>query len=91
MQISPGTLVFSRDMFIDVPIISNLKDIQDRRQQLIDKNLRRHNKKRYDYHHKVGDLIMIKKYYDPNKLEPRLHGPYIIVECRTNGTSCFHV
>ena len=29
--------------------------------------------------------IMI-KYYDPDKLEPRLHGPYIIVECRTNST-----
>ena len=24
--------------------------------------------------------------YDPTKLDERLHGPYLIVECRTNGT-----
>lgn len=85
MQTSPGTLVLAQDMFIDVPVISNLIEIQDRRQPLINENLRRHNRKRYDYHHKVGELIMV-KYYDPNKLEPRLHGSYIIVECRTNST-----
>ena len=44
-----------------------------------------HNKKRYDYHYKVNELVMIKA-YDPNKMEPRLHGPYPITECRTNGT-----
>ena len=85
IQTSPRTLVFAQDMFIDVPVISNLIEIRDRGQQFINENLRRHNSKRYDYHHKVRDLIMIKD-DEPNKLEPRLHGPHAIVECRTNGT-----
>jgi len=85
MRTSPGALVFRRDMFIDVPILSGLLTIRNRRQQLIDQNLMRHNRKRYDYHYRVGDLIMIKK-YDPTKMEEKLHGPYPIHDLRTNGT-----
>ena len=45
LNTSPGNLVFNRDMFVDVPLISNLAAIRDRRQQLIDENLIRENKK----------------------------------------------
>ena len=33
LNTSPGNLVFNRDMFVDVPLISNLAAIRDRRQQ----------------------------------------------------------
>ena len=85
MKTSPGALTFRRDMFIDVPIMADLIAIRNNRQQLIDTNLTRHNRKRYDYHYRLGQRIMV-KVYDPVKMEEKLHGPYPIMELRTNGT-----
>ena len=72
-------------MFIDVPIIADLIVIRNRRQQLNDNNLLRHNRKRYDHHYRLGDMIMA-KVHDPTKMQEKLHGPYPIIELRTNGT-----
>ena len=89
MQNSPGEIVYGRDMFLDIPVIADLEAIQQRRQLLINQNLVRMNRKRFDHHYKVGDLVMIKK-YDPRKGDERLHGPYPILETRTNGTIVVH-
>ncbi len=40
LHMSPGAFVFRRDMFLNIPLIANLQTIQDRRQLLIDENLR---------------------------------------------------
>ena len=72
-------------MFVDVPVMTDLIAIRERRQALIDSNLMRHNKKRYDYKYWIGENVMVKM-YDPNKGEERLHGPYPITELCTNGT-----
>ena len=85
MKTSPGALTFRRDMFVDVPILADLVAIRNNRQQLIDNNLIRHNCKRYDYHYRLGDRIMV-RVYDPTKIQEKLHGPYPILELRTNGT-----
>ena len=85
MMNSPGEIVFQCDMFINVPVIANLAAIQEQRQLLIDRQTLRQNRSRYDHHYKVNDWINVKK-YDPTKGEERLHGPYQIVETRTNGT-----
>ena len=45
----------------------------------------RHNRKRYNHHYRVGDEVIVVR-YDPTKLQEKLHGPYPIVEIRTNGT-----
>jgi len=85
MRTSPGALVFHRDMMIDVPLLVDIDAIRGRKQQLIDNNLIRENKKRIDYNYEVGDRVWI-KHYDPKKLEPRLHGPYRITRIYVNGT-----
>ena len=85
MQHTPGEIVFQRDMLLDIPVIADLVAIRERRQLLIDENLRRQNEKRIEYHYKVGEYVMI-KVYDPSKGEDKLHGPYKIQETRTNGT-----
>ena len=72
-------------MFVDAPVMADLIAIRNRRQQLIDDNLIRHNRKLYDCHCRLGDLIMVKA-YDPTKMQEKLHGPYPILELRTNGT-----
>ena len=64
MQHSPG--VFQKDMFYDIPVIADLVAIRERRQLLIDENLRRQNEKRIEHHYKVNDWAMI-KVYDPKK------------------------
>ena len=72
-------------MFVDVLIMSDLIAIQNNRQQLIDSNLIRYNRKRYDYHYRLRQRVMMKT-YDPVKMQEKLHGPYPILELRTNGT-----
>ena len=66
MQHTPGEIVFQRDMLLDVPVIADLVAIRERRQLLIDENLRRQNEKRIEHHYKVGDFVWI-KVYDPAK------------------------
>ena len=60
LGISPGALVFRRDMFLDLPIMVDLVRIQQKRQMLIDENLMRQNKKRRDFNYAVGQEVLIK-------------------------------
>ena len=68
MQSSPGKTVFQRDMFLDIPVIADLVAIRERRQLLIDENLRRQNRRRYEHHYKVGDYVWIKVMTLPRKM-----------------------
>ena len=72
-------------MFVDLPVIVDLLAMQDKRQALIDENLRRQNAKRREFRYEVGGEVLIKS-VDPRKLEPRAHGPYTITRVFTNGT-----
>eukprot|EP00957_Ditylum_brightwellii_P203516 15334982-Ditylum_brightwellii.AAC.1 len=55
LGMTPGALAFHRDMLIDLPIIADLLAIQQKRQVLIDENLRRQNLKRRDWNYAVGE------------------------------------
>ena len=48
---SPGSLVFNRDMFLNIPLIADWHAITQRREHLINENLIRENQKRrrFDY------------------------------------------
>ena len=74
-------------MLLDIPVIADLVAIRQRRQLLIDKNLRRQNEKRIENHYKVGDYVWI-KVYDPAKGDDTLRGPYEIQETRTAVCIC---
>ena len=82
---SPGALVFGRDMFLNVPLTADWLIIQKHRQQLIDENLRRQNKRRHDFDYVQGGKIL-KKVIDPTKLGYRHTGPYLIQQVHSNGT-----
>ena len=62
METSPGVAVFNQDMLINVPLLTNLIAIRDWRQQVIDNNLMRINKRRVDYNYNFGDRFMIIQY-----------------------------
>lgn len=85
LGISPGALVYQRDMFLDLPIIADLVLLQEKRQAIIDENLRRQNLKQREFTYEVGQSVLVKT-VDPNKMEPRAHGPYPIMQVFTNGT-----
>ena len=85
LQNSPGSIVYNRDMLIDVPLIADLTVIRDRRQALVDENLRRQNSKRREHTYTVGQYVWVKNYKE-DKMLPKLLGPYPIVQVFTNGT-----
>ena len=82
---SPGALVFSRDMFLDIPLTADWQIIQQRREQLVNEDLRRKNAKRIRFDYAQGQRVL-KKRHKPNKLGLRTEGPYEITRVHTNGT-----
>ena len=82
---SPGSLVFNRDMFLNIPLIANWHAITLRREHLIHENLLRENQKRrrYDY---MPQQRVLKKRWKPRKLDERTSGPYRVVHTHVNGT-----
>ena len=72
-------------MFLDRPLKADLVTIQQKRQQLIDENLRRQNTKRREFVYEVGQLVLVKT-VNPNKLKPRAIGPFPIQRVYQNGT-----
>ena len=82
---TPGALAFSRDMFLNIPLIADWQAIAARREQHINDNLRRANQKRRQYDYTAGQKIL-KKVHNPTKLGVRTSGPYTIQHVHVNGT-----
>jgi hypothetical protein len=82
---SPGSLVFNRDMFLNIPLITDWHAITLKQEHLIHENLLRENKKRrqYDY---VPQQCILKKCWKPCKLDKRTIGLYGVVQTHVNGT-----
>ena len=55
MKNSLQKIVFARDMFINVPVLSDLISVRQRYQLLIDQNLMQHNLKIYNYKYRIGE------------------------------------
>ena len=84
-QATPGQLVFGRDMIWNLPHIADWRYIQQRKQDMINKNNERENSKRIEHDYAVGDKIL-KRISNTYKLERSKEGPYEIVRVHTNGT-----
>ena len=80
---TPGALAFSRDMFLNVPLIADWQAISARREQHINDNLRRANQKRRQYDYTTGQKIL-KKVHNPTKLGVRTSGRYTIQRVHVN-------
>ena len=85
MRVSPGALVFHRDMILNVPLQAELLAIRDRRQQLIDYSLQRANAKRHFYDYRINDYVSDLT-IDPTKLAARAPNRFRITQVHTNGT-----
>ena len=85
LQISPGALVFHRDMLMPIPIIADYNVLRNRRQTIIDENNRRENLRRRFRDYEPGDEIL-KLVYNPATLADRAIGPFIVQQVHVNGT-----
>ena len=85
LKATPGSLVFHRDMVLNIPFITNIVELSLCRQQVIDRKAIAENAKRigFDYQPDQEVLMTVHK---PDKLEPRWIGPFRIVCVHTNGT-----
>ncbi len=82
---SPGSLTFNRDMFLNIPLISDWHTITQRQEHLLNENLIGKNQKhrQYDY---VPQQRELKKKWKPCKLGERTSGSYKILQTHVNGT-----
>ena len=85
LQTTPGGLVFGRDMILDIPLVSDLETIQQKRRQLINDSLIIANRQRFSHDYHIGNEVL-KLTYKPNKFDPKATGTYIIEQVHTNGT-----
>jgi hypothetical protein len=80
-----GALAFSRDMFMNVPLIVDWHTIAQCREQYVNDNLRSTNRKRRQYDYVPGQKVL-KKVHGLVKLGVRTTGPYNIEHVHVNGT-----
>ena len=88
LNVSPGALVFQRDMILNIPLITDLLHLHERRQIIINDRLRRANLRRRTFDYQPGDEILILT-TDPTTLRDRGIGPFTITQVHTNGTVTF--
>ena len=81
---SPGSLVFNRDMFLNIPLIANWHAINKQREHLINTNLMRENRKRPRHDYAVNNRVL-KKCHNPTKLGTHTSALYKIVQRHVNG------
>ena len=83
---SPGLLVFHRDMFLNVPLISDWHAITKKREYLVNYRLIRQNAQRRTYDYALNQLVL-KKLHDPTKLGIRTDGPFNVQRVHVNGSN----
>ncbi len=82
---SPGSLVFNKDMSLNIPLIADWHAITQKREHLIHENLMQENQKmrRYDY---LPEQCLLMKHWKPCKLDKRTSGLYRVLQTHVNGT-----
>lgn len=59
MKISPGALIFHRDMILDIPLIAGLHVLRRNRQAIIDRNFFQANRLRISHDYQPNDEVLV--------------------------------
>ena len=85
--IAPGSLVFGRDMLLNIPIVTDIISISENRQLQTDLRLERENRRRSHFDYAVGQMVYISNHFSSgDKLKPAWLGPFKVLRVHTNGT-----
>ena len=85
LGMSPGSIVFHRDMLLPIPLLADYNLLRERRQAVIDDNARRANLRRHFKDYSPGDQVtLISK--AGAKISPTTHGPFTVLQTHVNGT-----
>jgi hypothetical protein len=70
LKAMPGLLVFHRDMILVIPLVADLIEISQCRQQLIDQKMIKANPRCISHDYQPADEVLVLT-HNPDKLEPR--------------------
>ena len=73
-------------MLLPIQLKTDWARIRQRKQDIIDYNVRRENLKRIEHEYRVGDKVLLEKPGLISKLSAPRTGPFRITETYTNGT-----
>ena len=82
---SPGALVFSRDMFLNVPLLADWHAITQKREHIVNYQLMWQNAQHQRYDYTMNQKIL-EKVHDQTKLGTRTSGLCNVKEVHINGT-----
>ena len=86
-HLTPGSFAFWRDMFFDLPFLTDILALQNTRQHLVDTHLLHKNAARISHDYQVSNQVLKKSILSlSNQLKPLFTGPHEITQVHTNGT-----
>ena len=85
LEATPGQLVYARDMLLPVKYRIHWAHVRTRKQELINSNNARENKKRLAHTYNVGDKVVLEKPGIIRKLDTPRTGPHEVLQTYTNG------
>jgi hypothetical protein len=88
LQATPCQLMFGRDMIHNIAFKANWDQIQQRKQDIINKSNQKENKSssQIPYEYKVGDQVLLETTGILRKLSTPRTGPYPVTNVYNNGT-----
>ena len=87
LQAMPGGLAFSRDMFLNIPLLADWQAILSRREQLVNDALLHANKEHINFDYQIGQKVLKYDKMLYGKLKPKTTaGPFDILWVHSNGT-----
>jgi hypothetical protein len=87
LGMTPGaTIVFNRNMFLNIPLLMDFHLLQTCQQAVVDDNLCQSNQKRRQHNYQPGNGCLILDHKATKKLDTRFMGPFTIVHTHVNGT-----
>ena len=84
---APGTLVFGRDMHLNIPIVADILAISENRQLQVNARVMRENRRRTQHDYQVGEQVYVENHHTAaDKLKMAWKGPFPILRVHTNNT-----
>ncbi len=86
LKVSPGAIVFSHDMLLNVPLIANWQTIIHNIEAFVNDALLKNNRQHINYDYCIGQHILKYDNTIKGKLAVKTYGPFEIIHVHVNST-----